>query len=85
MLEGREDRYRPEARSLNLHPLEGEPEPGRARGSRAPEVGGVIVAPHVWGQSPGTRGRRGRFFMESRERFVRGQPRINVADKTAGD
>jgi len=44
----------------------------------------VIVTPHVSGQSPGTRERTRRLFLENMRRFANGEPLLNVVDKRAG-
>jgi len=45
---------------------------------------GVIITPHVSGQSPGTKVRTRQLFIENLKRFASGEPLINVVDKKAG-
>jgi phosphoglycerate dehydrogenase-like enzyme/glyoxylase-like metal-dependent hydrolase (beta-lactamase superfamily II) len=44
----------------------------------------VLLTPHVSGQSPGTRERTRRLFIENVRRFASGEPLVNVVDKKAG-
>jgi phosphoglycerate dehydrogenase-like enzyme len=44
----------------------------------------VILTPHVSGQSPGTRDRTRRLFIENVRRFAAGEGLINAVDKKAG-
>lgn len=44
----------------------------------------VIITPHTSGQSPGTRFRTRRLFLENLKRFAAGEGLLNVVDKKAG-
>ena len=44
----------------------------------------VILTPHVSGQSPGTRARTRRLFIENMRRFASGEGLVNAVDKKAG-